>query len=382
MTKIYFIAGASGSGKTAIKTDLQKILGNSFNVYDFDDIGVAENADKKWRGQATEKWLQKLLQENKNACLLGQMVLGEILACPSAKHLDKVNFCLLDVSSLERINRLQQSKHHAKPNQNMLNWSSWLKIHTKNPSWEQHVIKDDCWNELDFSNWDSQKNWNLLANVKLLDTTTFNISQVAELVADWVNNPNAKNTIIFLNGTSSSGKTSITKKLQEKLASPYMHVGIDKMVSMIPEKMNDIYGDLKEREGFYWHKSTDKQGNTLYEIQLGSYAKKISGTYKKLVAFLANENHNIIVDEVCLDKEGFQNWQNILADFNTIYVKVQGSLETIIKREKDRGDRMIGSSRAQYPIVHKYASYDLEINTDNLSPDEAAEKIINFMNDK
>src|SRR5204862_6465974 len=96
--KLYFIAGASGSGKTAIIPDLKKILGDSVAVYDFDDIGVPDGADKKWRQESTEKWLQKLLSDDKDVCLLGQLVLGEILACPSAKQIDKLHFCLLDVS--------------------------------------------------------------------------------------------------------------------------------------------------------------------------------------------------------------------------------------------------------------------------------------------
>jgi uridine kinase len=47
MTKLYFIGGGSGSGKTAIMSELQAILGKEIKVYDFDDIGVPEGADKK-----------------------------------------------------------------------------------------------------------------------------------------------------------------------------------------------------------------------------------------------------------------------------------------------------------------------------------------------
>ena len=65
MNTIYFVAGASGSGKTAIMPDLKKMLGDAISVYDFDDIGVPDGADKRWRQESTEKWLQKLLKENK-----------------------------------------------------------------------------------------------------------------------------------------------------------------------------------------------------------------------------------------------------------------------------------------------------------------------------
>src|ERR1700733_10030991 len=113
MSRLYFVAGASGSGKTAIMKNLQETLGKNIAVYDFDDIGVPDDADKKWRQESTEKWLQKLLRDNKDACLLGQIVLGEILACPSATQIDKVNFCLLDVSDFERIQRLKKQNTYA-----------------------------------------------------------------------------------------------------------------------------------------------------------------------------------------------------------------------------------------------------------------------------
>lgn len=40
MTQLYFIGGASGSGKTAVIPYLKELLSEHFAVYDFDDIGV------------------------------------------------------------------------------------------------------------------------------------------------------------------------------------------------------------------------------------------------------------------------------------------------------------------------------------------------------
>ena len=68
MSNLYFVAGASGSGKTAILPDLKKIFSDAIAVYDFDDIGVPIGADKKWRQKATQTWLAKLLSDGKDAC--------------------------------------------------------------------------------------------------------------------------------------------------------------------------------------------------------------------------------------------------------------------------------------------------------------------------
>lgn len=185
MNIFYFIAGASGSGKTAIMKMLQKNLGSSMVVYDFDEIGVPENADKKWRQESTEKWIQKLLHEGKDACLLGQIVLGELLACPSAKQLDKINFCLLDVSDFERIQRLKKRNTYGL-DQTMLNWASWLRMHHRDPQWMQHVLKEDCWQGLDFNTWDQLIGWDNKATVKYFDTTELSVDQVAKSMADWI----------------------------------------------------------------------------------------------------------------------------------------------------------------------------------------------------
>jgi GNAT superfamily N-acetyltransferase len=183
--KLYFIGGASGSGKTAVMPHLKELLGDDIAVYDFDDIGVPDGADKKWRGESTEKWLQKLLSEGKDACLLGQIVLGEILSCPSAKQIDKINFCLLDVSDFERIGRLKKRNTYG-ADQNMLNWAAWLRMHHQDPQWMPHVIQEDAASPMDFSRLSSLKNYEEVANVKILDTTELALHEVAMKLANWI----------------------------------------------------------------------------------------------------------------------------------------------------------------------------------------------------
>ena len=182
--RLYFIGGASGGGKTAVMPYLKELL-EDIAVYDFDDIGVPEGADKKWRQESTEKWLQKLLSDGKDACLLGQIVLGEILGCPSAKQIEKVNFCLLDVSDFERIQRLKKRNTYG-ADQNMLNWSSWLRMHHQDPQWVQHVIQEDAAIHMDFSCLSPLKSYEEVANIKILDTTNLTLREVAQELADWI----------------------------------------------------------------------------------------------------------------------------------------------------------------------------------------------------
>tara|TARA_B100000508_G_C11463138_1_gene280204 strand:- start:1783 stop:2334 length:552 start_codon:yes stop_codon:yes gene_type:complete len=181
---MFFVLGASGSGKTSV---LKKIkLAESHVAYDFDDIGVPQGADKQWRQQATAEWLDKIVASNKESgsCLFGQLVLGEILACCPSKKLSSINVCFLDCNDATRVARL---KHRQSPvDQHTLNWASWLRMHHEDPQWEQHVIKENSLKQLNFSCWDQHTSWDELANVYKLDTSDLLIEEVCQQVEKWV----------------------------------------------------------------------------------------------------------------------------------------------------------------------------------------------------
>ncbi len=130
--------------------------------------------------------MQKVLSAGKDACLLGQLVLGEILACPSAQQIDKINFCLLDGSDFERIQRLKKRNTYG-ADQNMLNWSAWLRMHHQDPQWAPHVIQADAASIMDFSRLSALKSYEEVANVKILDTTDLDLHEVTRQLVDWIN---------------------------------------------------------------------------------------------------------------------------------------------------------------------------------------------------
>jgi dephospho-CoA kinase len=178
---IHFITGVGASGKSSIIPFLKQKLPNC-SIYDFDAIGVPENADKKWRQKSTEQWIQKIASEKNNVYLLGQMILGEIVACPSFKDLKEFRVYMLDCSDSERIKRMK-NRGDKEPYDDMLHWASWNKQHLINPSINQHVIKDNAWDNLDFSKWDSLKTWNsITTSIKIIDTTNMTLNEVASAI--------------------------------------------------------------------------------------------------------------------------------------------------------------------------------------------------------
>jgi len=188
---------------------------------------------------------------------------------------------------------------------------------------------------------------------------------------------NTKYQIIYLNGPSSSGKTTLAHLLQQELDPPFLHIGIDRVIGMMPDKLNDWEGGPAPL-GFSWKNSTDETGHPVHEIQLGPFAKKMSDSLKEIVQTLARLDHYIIIDDVAFGKQDVDKWRSALTGYNVLWVGIHTPLSLLEQREKQRGDRMIGSARAQYYQVHKGVVYDLEFDTIK----DSSEKIIHDIKEK
>lgn len=52
--------------------------------------------------------------------------------------------------SVSKLRRLKKRNTYG-ADQNMLNWSAWLRMHTRDPEWTPHVIQEDAASIMDFS---------------------------------------------------------------------------------------------------------------------------------------------------------------------------------------------------------------------------------------
>ncbi len=168
--------------------------------------------------------------------------------------------------------------------------------------------------------------------------------------------------IVYLNGPSSSGKTTLAKALQEALPEPYLHVGFDKFTSFMPEKINNWTGGPAPL-GFSWKPGVDPTGHTVYQIHVGPFARKIVHTLYDFVRLLASQDYNLIIDDVAFGAIQVEEWKKVLQGYSVLYVGVTTPLEVLEERERIRGNRFLGSARDQYFRVHENVAYDLEVDT-------------------
>ncbi len=95
----------------------------------------------------------------------------------------------------------------------------------------------------------------------------------------------------------------------------------------------------------------------------------------RTAAALAESGLDLIVDHVLLEDRWLDDMAARWAEFRVLYVGVRCPLDVVLEREAARRDRTIGQAAAQFTVVHRRAGYDLEADTSELAPDEAAARI-------
>ncbi|MEZ5315474.1 MAG: AAA family ATPase [Chlamydiales bacterium] len=180
--------------------------------------------------------------------------------------------------------------------------------------------------------------------------------------------------IIYLNGPSSSGKTTLAKALQNSFEEPFLHLGIDKIIGFMPAKINNWEGGSAPL-GFSWEADTDPEGHRIFHVRAGPFAKRIVRTLKDIAILLTSQHYNLIIDDVAFGTVEVEEWKQVLKDYNVLYVGVVTPLGILEERERTRGDRCVGSARAQYYKVHENVAYDLEIDSHAHSLEENVAKI-------
>ncbi len=96
MKTTIFITGVCGVGKTSLIKPLKELLGSEFEVHDFDERGVPNNAGHGWRLAETQYWIGLGLDNSKKG--LKTIVCG--FARPSEiSDNSAVGFILLDATA-------------------------------------------------------------------------------------------------------------------------------------------------------------------------------------------------------------------------------------------------------------------------------------------
>ncbi|KLL02957.1 MAG: chloramphenicol phosphotransferase [Mycoplasmataceae bacterium CE_OT135] len=187
-----------------------------------------------------------------------------------------------------------------------------------------------------------------------------------------------KSKIIFLNGCSSAGKTSIVAAIQHLSDEPWLTFGIDLLFKAMPPKYLP-FGE-KAHEGIQFVLGVDKEGLPIMEIKSGSYGDKVGKSIPKIIKQLADDGHNLIIDEVIWERKDLENYVSFLKNHQVCLVNVICNLSLMEEREILSRDRAWGLARAQYAKMENLDwKYDLQIDANKIRPIISAEMILEHM---
>lgn len=178
--------------------------------------------------------------------------------------------------------------------------------------------------------------------------------------------------IIILNGTSSSGKSSIVHALQEMMVEPYLDAGIDKFLWMLPKRYLNEPDRWQEVYEYIWPEDKSSDGLAIKARPLAH--RLMSGMHQSLAA-LACAGNNVVADHVLTEPAWVQECARLFADLPAWLIKIDCPLAVLEQREQNRRDRTLGQARAQFHRVHAYDVYDFAVDTSRDITQVCAQKI-------
>ena len=160
-----------------------------------------------------------------------------------------------------------------------------------------------------------------------------------------------KKQILLLNGPSSSGKSSLSKALRERIEAKtgetYVIISIDDYMKLSTEE-------------------------TIYEDDVF----EISGDMCTGALEALEKANGVIIDHVITSERIYCQLREMLGQYPIRTVNVTCPLEVLLQREFARKNRCLGSAEASYLYLYPREGYDLTVDTSVMTTAECAEKIV------
>jgi len=166
--------------------------------------------------------------------------------------------------------------------------------------------------------------------------------------------------ILILNGTSSSGKTSIARGIQSLLSEPYHHLQLDSFRDMEPPD--------------YW-RDWQQQGSDVISLKMAALCRAMNAA---LVEY-SRHGQNIVFDTEFSNQDAWQCVLDDLVESPVLIVGVMCSPAVLAERERRRGDRKVGLAASQLDRIHKGKEYDFTIDTTASSAADCAVMVADWL---
>ena len=155
--------------------------------------------------------------------------------------------------------------------------------------------------------------------------------------------------IILLNGTSSSGKTTLSGVLRTKLPPEFCYYASDQLA--------------------------DAQFRPVEPAARSAGREKFFDAFHRSIPVMASAGIDLLVEHIVEEQQWADDLASLLAGLDVFWVGVHAPMEVINAREVQRGDRTIGEA-AYHLRTHSFCRYDCEVDTTRPT-EEIATEIVN-----
>ncbi len=198
---LLLISGASGVGKSTARQLIQDRLGEQVEAVELVDLAPFPTAPAPhWRQETAEKAARRAVRlkgEGRHLLLAGDPVVpGEILATPSARHLD-IAICLLDADENTQTARLRERGDPEELLPHHLAFADWLRHHARDPQHMLHVITGSGWDRMQWSRLRGIRAGDPRWRIPVIDSTGLSKENAANRALRWATRALARDEPIF-----------------------------------------------------------------------------------------------------------------------------------------------------------------------------------------
>jgi len=159
--------------------------------------------------------------------------------------------------------------------------------------------------------------------------------------------------IIFLNGTSSSGKSALARALLDVLPPPFFHLSVD--------SFGAARSELRTAE--------------LDPVELAAVLRRTWAGFHRAVGGMAHAGNDVVMDYVLGESWRLLDCLDVLLPRPVFMVGVTCAPEELRRRERTRGDRPLSLAASQ-GRVHTLVNYDVTCDTTGRTPSQCAEQVL------
>lgn len=176
--------------------------------------------------------------------------------------------------------------------------------------------------------------------------------------------------ILFVNGASSAGKTSLARALQSAWESPLLYWSLDAVIAQLPLRYTGTGSDAAD--GFPLEEADEG-----YIINVGRSGLALNELSARYLATLADSGFDVVADFVLLSRHMLAPYEQALSTHAVCLIGLSCDEQTLATRNAARADRATGLSLNQQRRVHFCADrYNLHLDSSKVEADQLAASVM------